>query len=179
MSIYDQFSENELEVLLARARRLAGAAATIQDRSAQDVALLVSIRKETYALPLVSLTAVYQDLPVVAVPCAPAHIAGITNIRGRVIPVVDLAALLGVPGEVSSEGSALVVMSTEEMTLAFRVDAIGDVLPLVENDLTPIPTTFGLTKSDYLQGVLPNGTVLLNVGAVLQDPALTVDETVN
>jgi purine-binding chemotaxis protein CheW len=116
---------------------------------------------------------------VVAVPCAPSHIAGITNIRGRVIPVVDLAALLGVPGEVSSEGSALVVMSTEEMTLAFRVDAIGDVLPLVENELTPIPTTFGLTKSDYLQGVLPNGTVLLNVGAVLQDPALTVDETVN
>ena len=62
------------------------------------------------------------------------------------------------------------------LTVAFYVEEVGDVAPLMMNTLAPIPAAFGIDKTIHLQGVMPDGTVLLDVAAILDDPALIVDE---
>ena len=93
MSIFEHFSEEEREILRIRAERAANAVR----ESAQEAvfsALEVTIQSQSYALPIEVLTTVYENVAVVPVPCVPSFVAGIANIRGRILPVFDLAVLL-------------------------------------------------------------------------------------
>ena len=184
MSFYDHFSEQEQKVLSLRAER---AARSDQD-SLEDVvvmdALGVTLGDETYALPLHSLTAAYEidvnhTTPIVVVPCTPPFVAGIVNIRGRVVPVFDLAVLLGMAPDTTSESTTFVIVTNEEITIALRVTTISGALSVRLGELSPLSGLFGLAKTDYLQGTLPDGTILVDVETILNDPALVVDEIVN
>jgi purine-binding chemotaxis protein CheW len=176
MSIYDRFSEQELAVLQARAERVASAGRGVVVDNVLST-LVVKIRDETYALPLKTINYILDgNTRVIPVPCVPPFVAGIANVRGHIVPVLDLATLLGVPGEAQSGDGALVVAANDEMTVAFRVEAIGDVLYLLTDKLTPLPPTLDIEKTAYLQGTLPDGTGLLDVDAILDDPGLVVAE---
>ena len=62
--------------------------------------------------------------------------------------------------------------------MAFRVDRIGDAARARRGELVPVSELFDLAKTEYLQGTLPDGTILLNIDAILTDSTLIVDETV-
>ena len=177
MSIYDQFSEKQLEILRARAERAASVPGDERETTALT-ALRITMRGEAYALAIDSITTVYQQVPVVPIPCVPPFVAGLANVRGHLIPVINLATLLGVPGGTVAEAAHLIVAANDEMTVAFRVENIGDVQPLPLDRLSPVPATLALERTAYLRGVLPDGTVLLDMEAILGDPALVVEETV-
>ncbi|MBN1285274.1 MAG: purine-binding chemotaxis protein CheW [Anaerolineae bacterium] len=174
MSIYRHFSETELALLRARAARTAGVA---EDETDGDfvTTLLVTLRNETYAIPITSISYVEDSIPVIPVPCVPSFVAGIANLRGHIIPVLDLAELLGIPGS-SSAADILVRASNDEMTVAFRVEAVGEVAALALADLDPIPDILDAAKPEYLSGTFPNGVVLLNVDAILSDPSLEIND---
>ena len=172
MSFYDHFSENEIAILRARAERIAS---TQQQTNEGDIfsALAVKVSGETYALPMDALTAVYEGYTIVPLPCVPSFVAGIVNVRGQVLPVVDLAILLGVPGEAVKR--SLLIISNDEFSLGLSVEAVGDVITILTSTLQPVPTALNHV---YLRAVLPNGTSLLDLEAILNDPSLIVDQTV-
>lgn len=178
MSIYERFSEQQLALLKARAER---AASLLEDEEtkAAMTALLITIHGELYALPIDSIMTVYNNMSVVAIPCVPEFVAGLANVRGHLVPVIDLGMLLGVPGGTMAEATSLIVAANDEMTVAFRVGSIGDVMPLPLDKLAAVPPTSTIQRTAYLQGMLPDGTVLLDVAAILKDPAIIVDEAVS
>jgi len=179
MSFLDLFSEDEQILLRRRADRAALSSHDEGEVIASIDTLVVVLGDESYGLPLRALTAAYQvTTPVVPVPCTPPFVAGITNIRGRVVPVIDLAVLLGVSGTATSDLTAIIVVANETMTVAFRVSAIGDAILVKVGELVPVSGLFDLAKTEYLQGALPDGTIVLDMGAILNDPALIVDEAV-
>jgi purine-binding chemotaxis protein CheW len=184
MSFYDHFDENEQAVLRRRAERAADKNLETPKTLASIDTLVVTLGNETYGLPLQALTAAYQvnvnlTTPIVPVPCTPPFVAGIANIRGHVVPVVDLAVLLGVPDSTSLDSTGIVVVANEDVTMAFRVDAIGDAILVQAGDVSPVSGLFDLAKTEYLQGTLPDGTILLDMEAILSDHMLIVDETVS
>lgn len=175
MSIYEGFSEQELEVLRTRAKR---AASTAQKSDAEETftALHITLGGESYALPVELLRAVYENVTVVPVPCAPPSVAGIANIRGRIMPVLDLAVVLNVPRPKSDVVSALVVVSRGDFSLAFQVEGVREIMTFPTRSVGPLPVGGDtLERAGYLQGILPDGLTLLNVNAMLDDPALVVD----
>lgn len=178
MSFYDQFDEDERALLRQRAERAALTSLDTPEVLASIDTLVVRLGEETYGLPLRSLTAVFQvTTAVVPVPCTPPFVAGITNIRGRVVPVIDLATLLGISAA-ASEANAIIVVSNDAMTVAFRVSAIDDAIKVKTGELQPVSGLFDLARTEFVQGVLPDGAILLDIDAVLNDPALIVDEVV-
>jgi purine-binding chemotaxis protein CheW len=184
MSFYDHFDEEEQAVLRLRAERAADKTLETPETLASIDTLIVTLSDETYGLPLQALTAAYQvsvnlTTPIVPVPCTPPFVAGIANIRGHVVPVIDLAVLLGVPNSTSSDSTGIVVVANEDVTMAFRVDAIGDAILVKVGELAPVSELFDLAKTEYLQGVLPDNIILLDIDAILSDPALLVEETVS
>jgi purine-binding chemotaxis protein CheW len=183
MSFYDHFNEDEQAVLRKRAERLAEKESEAPEDLARIEMMVIMLGNETYGLPLHALTAAYQanvnlTTPVVPVPCTPPHIAGIANIRGHVVPVIDLAVLLGLPANAAAGSTGIVVVANETTTMAFRVDRIGDATLARFGELIPVSGLFDLAKTDYLQGTLPDGTILLNIDAILTDSTLIVDEAV-
>src|SRR5215216_5720695 len=104
MSIHEHFTERELKILQARAERAASAAQRDDVEKTEIRALQCTLGSESYALPVEFVRAVYENVTVVPVPCTPRFVAGIANIRGRIMPVLDLATLLNVP---PSKGNSL------------------------------------------------------------------------
>ena len=178
MTVFDRFSAEEMAILKQRAERVARAARE-DDRGAIVSALTIQLHEEKYALPVEDLTAVYYEGDVVPVPWTPPYVSGIANIRGRIIPVLNLGVLLEVPDQVDTERGPLIVASSDESTLAFRVSAVGDVLNFVGHEIEPVPLNMESKQVSYYQGVLRDGTVVLNIRAILNDPALIVADGVS
>ncbi|MBZ0303931.1 MAG: chemotaxis protein CheW [Anaerolineae bacterium] len=178
MSLQEHFSENELEILRARAER----AARTPHRDGDEkivTALQITLGGEVYALPVELLRAVYEKVMVVPIPCTPQHVTGIANIRGRIMPVLDLAILLNAPRPTSDENCALVVVSKGEISLAFQVEGIGEITTFPASSVGPLPAGSETSeRTSYLKGMLANGLTLLNVIGILDDPTLVVDDGV-
>lgn len=179
MTIYAHFSDKERRVLLARAERLTN----LSDDEAQEdqmAALSVTVRREHYALPIDTLTAVHERIAIIPMPCVPAHVAGIANIRGHIVPVLDLGVLLDVPGEAEESDDALVVSQVGEVTVALRVDRIGDVTTFSLASIVPVPANIENEQAArFLQGILETSEALVSVEAILSDSDLIVSEMVN
>jgi purine-binding chemotaxis protein CheW len=172
---FRQFSEEELAILKTRAERVARAT---KDDSGDEVfgALMITLRGENYAIPIETLTGVYESISVVPVPCTPPYVSGIANIRGHIVPVLDLAHLLNVSGEAEQDANMLVVASENDVTMAFRAEMVGDVMNIFSAEVNLPPSNGSGQQMNYIQGILSDGAALLNIRAILTDPALSVSE---
>lgn len=176
MNFNELFSEHEIQVLQERARRVASAANDRGEHNALSV-LLLRLNGERYAMPIDKLTAVYEGIAVVPVPCTPPFVSGIANVRGYMISILDLAHLLDVPDDDVEDQNVLIVVSNETMRLGYRVDQIGEVRNFAKDELASVPANFD--NGAYVKHILPDGTALLDIDALLDDPRIIVDETLN
>ena len=170
MSFYDHFSEEDLAILRVRAERIANIQNEIQQSDTTSV-LVIQAGGGTYGLPMEMLTAVYMNHRIIPVPGVPSFIAGIANIRGEIMPVLDLAVLLKVPSEDTKR--ALIVATSKDNSVAFCVEAVGEARTVRLAALQAVPRMLNET---YLKGISDNGMVMVNVEAIINDPALIVDE---
>jgi purine-binding chemotaxis protein CheW len=177
MNYQQHFSEQELKVLIERAARVRHPVENNRAASALPL-VYVWLEQEVYAMPMVHLITVHQDVAVVPVPCVPAFVAGVANIRGRVMPVIDLARLLDVTtSSQKSEDHILVVVGVEAQEVVFRVNRIGDGSVAAKTSLKPLPDTFDIPYPQFIAGLLPDGTPQLDVPAILNSPVLVVNES--
>ena len=173
MSVFDQFSAEELTILKQRADRVARSSHDDEQNTIVS-ALTVQLHDENYAIPIDDLTAVYTEGIIVPVPWTPPYVSGIANIRGRIVTVLNLGILLDIPDHNSLELGPLIVASNDELTLAFGVSKVGDVLNFAGHEIEPVPQNLEGKHISYYQGVLRDGTTVLNIKAILSDPGLIV-----
>lgn len=175
MSLYNHFDENQQEILRERARRVATAAQEDNSIATREV-LLARVQNERYMLPVESVLAVYEDSVVTAIPCVPSFVAGLVNLRGHLVPVLDLASLLNVTRSPDQVASTIVVAAGGDYQVGLLVDQANDVQAIAEEEILPVPITLELGHETYLQGVTVEGVALLNLSAILNDPTLIVDQ---
>lgn len=178
MALHELFSESELTLLRQRAERVA---APLRDERSSDrlTALIVHMHGEKYALPIDLITVVYHDVVIIPVPCVPNYVAGMANVRGYLVSVLDLAAVMGVESGGNNAEAALVVAAASDANIGFRVEMVGEVVDLARSQMNAVPPNMNLAQMDYLQGIFPDGTALLNLKALLEDKRLIVDDTSN
>lgn len=178
MTLLDAFSEAEIDLLRQRAAR---AAALVREQDGGDLhnALSLLVWGEHYAVPIDQLMAVYGRIRVRRVPCSPPTVCGVANVRGRILPVMELALLLNAASQPDDDAEGVIVAGNESMTVAFRVQRIGDVLTYTDADLEPVAATSDLASRTHVRAILPDGTALLDMDAILADPALEVNQTAN
>ena len=122
--------------------------------------LLVELGGERYAIAVEDVLEVGTEPAPVALPGAPRGVIGLQNVRGEIMPVLDLAALVGA-GEGGS-GRAMVVVEQEGRHAILVVDALGDVAPLEIEDVRSEAGALRLSGlvDGALVGVLDTGAVL-------------------
>lgn len=141
---------------------------------------LVSFRLtgELFALPVEQVQEILDPLPVTRVPRAEPFAPGLVNVRGSVVPVVDLHRRLGLPTVGASGESRLVVLDLEiaetSTKVAFLADGVEQVLEIEGSAIEPVPD-IGLSFAPrYLSGIAQRDgdlMILLRPDTVFEPPA--------
>ena len=120
-----------------------------------------------YGLPILTVKEILQHDEPTRVPGAPGSIRGVINVRGAVVPVLDLAVKFGKAETAATKRTCILVVEarvgSEQLTLGMLADAVNEVLDLPPQAVEP-PPTFGTgVRLDYLTGVgkVGRGFVLL------------------
>lgn len=180
------------EVLDRRAGRLAQAPLE-QDTSAQVDLLLACLGSEVYGMEAQYVERVQQVDHLTHVPRVPQWVAGVTNLRGKLLSVIDLASLFGLDkqqagnnGDTQSPGSSpdcLIVVNTPAMELALLVDDVLAVETIpISRIREPVSTLRGL-HPEYVRGMIERAdgsmVTMLDLVAFLADERLVVHQEVN
>jgi purine-binding chemotaxis protein CheW len=112
-----------------------------------------SLAGEIYALPVSHVQEILRIATITRVPHAPAAVRGITNLRGRVLAVVDLRVRLGLAaGEIGPE-SRILVADARGRSIGLLVDAARQVLKILPSAIQPPPADILTERTDFLRGV--------------------------
>ena len=140
----------------------------------------ISEASEEYGVEILKVHQIIGLLPITRVPRTPAFIRGVINLRGKVIPIVDLRERFGMPREEALE-SCIIVVAIRGIQLGLVVDRVSEVLFISEDAIEPTPS-FGVdVNTDFLLGLaMSDGRVrlLLDIDRVLSATEIaSVDAT--
>lgn len=95
----------------------------------EDIELLsFQVGDHEYSVNIMSVREIRGWTRATSLPYAPSYVHGVINLRGTVLPVIDLAKRLGLEAEEPSERSVIIVVDYEGRTMGVRVDAVSDIL---------------------------------------------------
>ena len=133
---------------------------------------------ERYGVETAYVREVYPLRDLTAVPCMPAHVLGIINVRGRIIPIVDLKRFFDLPDKGLGELNKVIILQSDSMEFGILADVIVGVRMAPAGSLQPsLPTLTGI-REEYLLGITEDRTVVLDAGRILSDGKIVVNEEV-
>ncbi len=120
--------------------------------------LTFRLGRESYGLPVLGVREIIRLCPITPVPRMPAHIKGVINLRGKVIPILDLRAKFQLASDGYGERACIIVVQigtppATVMLMGAIVDAVEEVVQLGEGDLEPTPDFGGSPNTDYILGM--------------------------
>lgn len=161
----------KVRVLRARAKALAREPDRDKREHSLDVVEFV-LAYERYALDAVFVREVHPLKDITALPGTPAFIAGIVNVRGRIVSVIDLKRFFDLPAKGLTDLNKVIILDDGQMEFGLLVDAVTAVHRLPLSEIQPGPPTLTGVRADYLQGVTAQRVVILNAAKLLADPQI-------
>ncbi|HAA90264.1 MAG: CheW domain protein [Thermoanaerobacterales bacterium 50_218] len=144
----------------------------VKTRIEEEVQLVVfSVGEEEYALEIEQVQEINRLLPITRVPRAPSFIEGVINLRGNVIPVVNLHYRLGVGTRVNTNDTRIIIALVYDNPVGLVVDRVSEVLYLPKNRIESPDSVGGIARVEYLRGIgKVDGRLilLLNLDALLE-----------
>jgi purine-binding chemotaxis protein CheW len=122
--------------------------------------VIFSLGAEEYALPITRVQEIIRYTEPRSVASPTAWIRGVINLRGKIVPVCDLALRLGLPTE-RAESAKIVIVETQMGTAGVIVDDVEEVLTVSEEQLESVPSA----DADYVEAIAKVGdrlAILLN-----------------
>ncbi|MFY9682395.1 MAG: chemotaxis protein CheW [Candidatus Sulfotelmatobacter sp.] len=140
---------------------------------------------EEYAIAIVKIREIIEYEAVTTVPNTPVWIRGVTNLRGKVVPVVDLAVKFGMPAAGISKFSCIIITEVmfqgESLIMGVLADAVSQVIELSADEIEATPPFGTRVKTEYLLGMGALGKkfcLILDIDKVLSaDEVLAVSES--
>lgn len=139
---------------------------------AEDIKVIVfKLGTEEYGIEVDKVQTIERMMPITRVPKTYAFIKGVINLRGVVIPVIDLRGRFGLAEAEYSDQTRVIIVAVNEMEVGFIVDSANDVIDLNRDSIDTPPEVVGGIKAKYLDGVAKIGEdrllIMLNLSEVL------------
>lgn len=129
---------------------------------------------DAYAIGILSIKEIIEYTHMTEVPMMPSCIRGVINLRGAVVPVMDLQARFGQPTSAVTKRTCIVIVEVQsadsQHVMGVVVDAVNEVLDIDASDIEPPPTFGTQIRTDFISGmgkVRGKFVILLNVDRVL------------
>ncbi len=177
---------------LVKANKRSNAALVSAKAEQRDKFLTFTLGGETFAMDIRHIKEVIQYGALTEVPLMPSFIRGVINLRGAVVPVIDLAVRFNRAATEIGKRTCVVILEVlhgdDALVLGAVVDNVSEVLEISSADIEPPPTFGSSLRSDFLSGVGKVGgkfVIILDVNHVLSVDEMaslaagnTVEETV-
>lgn len=131
----------------------------------EDFCQLVTCRVggEEFAVDILSVQEIIRMVEITRVPKAPAFVEGVINLRGRIIPVLDLRRRLGISEADRTAQSRIVVVTVRGRAVGLVVDSVSEVLRVPRSAIEPTPSLGTTAGAEFIQGVGRLGERLLTL----------------
>jgi purine-binding chemotaxis protein CheW len=153
-----------------------GGAATAADAAAQF--LTFTLGEEVFAMDIRTVREIIQYGPMTTVPLMPQFVRGVINLRGAVVPVIDLQARFGRPRADVGKKTCIVIFDTvrdtERVELGLLVDAVSEVIEIAAGAIEPPPNFGTAVRRDFIRGMGKVGDRFLII--LEPDRAFDVDD---
>lgn len=137
--------------------------------------LTFQLGEESFALDISSVREIIQHGRMTPVPLMPNFVRGVINLRGAVVPVIDLHARFGRPAATIGKKTCIVIFDCvrdgERVELGLLVDAVSEVIDIAAADIEPPPNFGAAVRRDFIQGMGKVGARFV----IILDPARTFD----
>ena len=141
------------------------------------------LNEEEYGIGIIKIKEIIGMMPITSVPQTPEFVKGVINLRGKVIPVVDLRLRFGMTSIDYNDRTCIIVVEIEGpagmMMIGIVVDAVSEVLNIKAEDIEDTPTFGARLNTDYIQGMakMEGGVkILLDIDQVLSGEEVAVLE---
>ncbi len=143
--------------------------------------LTYMLGREMFALPILCIKEILEYEAPTDVPMMPPFVRGIVNLRGAVVPVIDLAQRFGRESSPTTKKTCIVIVETqvdeEAHVFGVMVDAVNEVLEIPDAEIEAAPAFGAAVRTDFIQGMgKVNGrfVIILNVHAALSVDDMTM-----
>ncbi|NUO73314.1 MAG: purine-binding chemotaxis protein CheW [Frateuria sp.] len=133
--------------------------------------LTISLGNEEYGIDILAVREIRGWTPVTRIPQAPSYVLGVLNLRGAIVPVLDLRLRFGLARGEYSATTVTVVVTVAGRLFGGVVDAVSDVLDVEADQIRPVPDMGTTVDTEYLKGLTAVGermVLLLDVDKLLQ-----------
>lgn len=115
--------------------------------------LTFGVGNEEYGLEILSVREIIGRMNTTAVPGMPPHVKGVINLRGKVIPVVDIRLKFGMPEAETTAETCIIVVDVGGNQMGVIVDRVSEVLDIRAEDIEDAPNVGMTASGDYIPGM--------------------------
>jgi purine-binding chemotaxis protein CheW len=130
-------------------------------RPAEEQMVVLDVGDEAYGIPVQRVREIIRVPPITRVPNGPAFLEGVVNLRGQVIPVMDLRKHLGIPSGDETRRSRVVVAELGRHTVGLIVDGVSQVVMVATTEIEPPPSLIAGANDGQVCGVARLGDKLV------------------
>ncbi|MCC6792627.1 MAG: chemotaxis protein CheW [Thermomicrobiales bacterium] len=141
--------------------------------------VVFELGREVYGVDIAAVQEIIRMQEITKVPRAPRFVEGVINLRGKVIPVVDLRHRFGLDHADRTRASRIVVVDIGDHTIGMVVDGVSEVLRITDDCVEPPSPVVTTLDSDYLRGIAKleeRLVILLELDQVLATDAIRAIE---
>lgn len=142
------------------------------DARMEEQVVIFNLQDQVYGINIESVLEIIRMESVTRVPGTPDFIEGVINLRGKVIPVMDLSKRFGMPQSRVSSSTRVIIVEAGGVTVGMVVDAVSEVLRFPVTSIEPPPPMISGAGIEALRGIaLVDGRliILLDLGRVLHE----------
>lgn len=170
---------DQTAILKARGRALARESAPAQAAETLLEVIEFGLAEERYAVAAAAVSEVHPLEELTPVPCTPAFVRGLVNVRGRIFPVIDLKKFFDLPEQGITDLHRILLVQSADLEFGLLADTIAGVRRVPLTAIQPsLPTLTGI-RAEYLKGVTADRLVILDIAAILSDRRIIVHEDVD
>lgn len=154
----------------------------LSEDTQKDKFLTFLLGKETYGIDIKHVTEIIGIQPITEVPELPQYIKGIINLRGKIIPVVDVRLKFQREFKEYNDRTCVIVVDIAEVSVGLIVDTVAEVTTIPEQDIVPPPASKTGFSNRYIKGIGKVGgevKLLLDCGKLLSEADLEQIDDIN
>lgn len=134
---------------------VSGTTDVMKSSGSSEILQLVTftLGNEEYAVDILKVQEINRMKEITRVPNSPSYVEGVINLRGKVIPVVNLRKKFGLAERESDEQSRIMIMDIQGITMGLVVDSVSEVLRVPANIVEPTPPMASNISTEFIKGI--------------------------
>lgn len=166
------------EVLTTRATILARTPGLADEGRTTKQYVTFNLGDERYAVDVAFVEEIQPLKELTLIPCTPDFVIGAVNIRGGILPVIDVKKFFGIPEAGVVDFNKVLVIHVGDMHLGMLADTVEEVLDLADEDIEPQLATLSGAQEEFIKGVSQGQVIILDIEALANDRRMIIHEDI-